>query len=120
MTPELPHPHLPHGSLHDDVTAWAVHASPRALIDLLAGSVTVATVALFALPTWPLAAMSGIAAAGAGVSIALWGLAYHAAARRPRRWLAVAADALVVCGIAFAVLCIAVLMVAALGRPWKL
>lgn len=120
MTPELHHPDLAHGSLHDDVTAWAVHASPRALIDLLAGAVTVATVALLAFPTWPLAAVSGLAAAGAGVSIALWGLAYHAAARRPRRWLALAADVLVVCGIASAVLCVAMLTVAALGRPWKL
>lgn len=120
MIPELPHPKLPHGSLHDDVTAWAVHASPRTLIDLLAGAVTVATVALFAFPRWPLGAMSGLAAAGAGVSIALWGLAYHAAARKPRRWLALAADALVVSGIAFAVLSVATLTVAALGRPWKL
>ncbi len=120
MTPDLPHPNLSQGSLHDAVTAWAVHASPRTLIDLLAGAVTLATVALLAFPAGPLAAVSGLAAAGAGVSIALWGLAYHAAARKPRRWLALAADALVVCGIACAVLSVAMLTVAALGRPWKL
>lgn len=120
MTPDLPHPHQPPGSLHAQVTDWAVRASPRSLIDLLAGAITGAAVAVFAFPAWPLAAVSGMAFAGTGVSVALWGLAYHAAARRPRRWLATAADALVVCGIACAVLTVATLMVAALGRPWKL
>ncbi|HKI96245.1 MAG TPA: hypothetical protein VJ992_13235 [Gemmatimonadales bacterium] len=66
MIPELPHPKLPHGSLHDDVTAWAVHASPRTLIHLLAGAVTVATAAVFAFPSWPLGAVSGLAAAALG------------------------------------------------------